>query len=226
MALLQGINNFIVGSSTPTIQTSSGKMVIDSPGIEAALELLSAGVRRRTGRERDSAVQPERGQLTRSALFQGASSASRSGSNYYGGNWTKFISARTGHKPVQTMGVAELADRSGRGHREHAGWMGPRDFVARFGRARWPTTSSTSLRSPTNLIDAANWAGWVPPVAVRLDVPAYTNFAPPFNADFAKVLPVRDRDSRRVRTTRYGCRASKRRLATLCQNPNTTVTKH
>jgi multiple sugar transport system substrate-binding protein len=41
----------------------------------------------------------------------------------------------------------------------------------------------------TNLIDAGNWAGWVPPVQTDWTVPLYTNFAAPFNEEFGKLLP-------------------------------------
>jgi multiple sugar transport system substrate-binding protein len=39
------------------------------------------------------------------------------------------------------------------------------------------------------LIDAGNWAGWVPPVKTDWTVPLYTTFAAPFNEEFGKLLP-------------------------------------
>ena len=39
------------------------------------------------------------------------------------------------------------------------------------------------------MIDAANWAGWVPPVQSDWSVPLYTNFDAPFAEEFGKLLP-------------------------------------
>ena len=45
------------------------------------------------------------------------------------------------------------------------------------------------MQEPTNLIDADNWAGWVPPVKSDWNIPVYTSFAAPFNQDFGNLLP-------------------------------------
>ncbi len=75
------------------------------------------------------------------------------------------------------------------GYRAFCGWD--------YGISSHATTAQTTAtmeflniaQDSTNLIDAANWAGWVPPVQSDWTVPLYTNFAAPFNEEFGKLLP-------------------------------------
>ena len=61
--LLQGINNFIVGTATPKIQadTAGNKWVVDSPGIRAAMALLKQVIGSGLRRVGLAAVQSQRG---------------------------------------------------------------------------------------------------------------------------------------------------------------------
>jgi multiple sugar transport system substrate-binding protein len=79
-------------------------------------------------------------------------------------------------------------------------------------------------QDPTNLIDAANWAGWVPPVKSDWALPAYTNFAPPYNADFAKILPY---STETPTSANYSVWVQGMGEATgmFVQNPKTTVSQ-
>ncbi len=88
--LLQGINNFIVGSSTPTIQTKSGQMVVDSSGIRAALgfyhEVYAAGL----GASK-SALFSSNALVSPLSLFRSGSSRSR---------WPRTPTATTGRSSL------------------------------------------------------------------------------------------------------------------------------
>lgn len=185
--LLQGINNFIVGSSTPTIQTSSGKMVINSPGIRAALGFYHQVYAKGLGASETALFSPN-AVTAPLALFKTGKLAIAVGSNYYGGNWTKFINAPYWPAAVRTMGVANLPKEAGGGIASTlAGWD-----LAIYSHASDPQMAYNFInvaQDSTNLIDAANWAGWVPPVKSDWSLPAYTKFAPPYNADFAQILP-------------------------------------
>jgi multiple sugar transport system substrate-binding protein len=185
--LLQGINNFIVGSSTPTIQTKSGKMVVDSPGIKAALGFYQQVYSDGLGASETALFSPN-AVTDPLSLFKTGKLAIAVGSNYYGGNWTNFINAPAWPQAVSTMGVADLPNEAGTGIASTlAGWD-----LAISSHASDPQAAYNFInvaQDSTNLIDAANWAGWVPPVESDWALPAYTNFAPPYNADFAKILP-------------------------------------
>jgi multiple sugar transport system substrate-binding protein len=185
--LLQGINNFIVGSSTPTIQTSSGKMVVDSPGIKAALGFYQKVYADNLGASESALFSPN-AVTDPLSLFKTGKLAIAVGSNYYGGNWTKFINAPSWPQAVATMGVANLPNEAGTGSASTlAGWDLAISSTTKNAQAAYNFINVA--QNPTNLIDAANWAGWVPPVSTDWTLPAYTNFAPPYNADFAKILP-------------------------------------
>jgi multiple sugar transport system substrate-binding protein len=218
--LLQGINNFIVGSSTPTIQTSGGKMVVDSPGIAAALGFYQTVYKDGLGASESALFSPN-AVTDPLAMFKSGKLAIAVGSNYYGGNWTKFISAPYWPQAVSTMGVANLPNEAGNGWASTlAGWD-----LAVSSHAPDPTAAFNFInvaQDPTNLIDAANWAGWVPPVSSDWTVPSYTTFAPPYNADFAKILPF---STETPTSANYPVWVQGMGEATgdFVQNPNTTV---
>ncbi len=220
--LLQGINNFIVGSSTPTIQTSSGKMVVSSPGIKAALGFYQQVYSKGLGASETALFSPS-AVTAPLALFRTGKLAIAVGSNYYGGNWTKFISAPHWPQAVQTMGVANLPTEAGGGLASTlAGW--DLAISSHAPDAQMAYNFINVAQDPTNLIDAANWAGWVPPVKSAWALPAYTNFAPPYNADFAKILPY---STETPTSANYSVWVQGMGEATgmFVQNPKTTVSQ-
>ena len=185
--LLQGINNFIVGTPTPTIQTSSGKMVVDSPGIVDALtfyhEIYADGL----GAPVSDLFSPN-AVTDPLSLFKEGKLAMAIGSNYYGGNWTKTINAPYWPQATKNMIAVPIPKYSGGGVASTlAGWDLAISSSTKNAKAAFDFVNVA--QDQTNLIDAANWAGWVPPDQRDWTVPLYTNFAPPYNAQFAKVLP-------------------------------------
>lgn len=185
--LLQGINNFIVGSTTPTIETQSGKMVVASPGINEALSFYRNAYADGLGASESDLFSPN-AVTDPLSLFKEGKLAIAVGSNYYGGNWTKFVSAPYWPQARSIMGVANLPRYTGKGIASTlAGWDLAISSHAKNAQLAYDFINVA--QNPTNLIDAANWAGWVPPVESDWKLPAYTNFAPPYNADFAKILP-------------------------------------
>lgn len=185
--LLQGINDFIVGSSTPAIQTKNGQMVIDSAGIRAALGLYHQVYADGLGASKSALLSPN-ALVDPLSLFRNGRLAIAVAANSYGNSWTKFIGAPYWPKAGKTIGVARLPNESGTGFASTlSGWD-----LAISSQSSVPQTAYDFInvaQSSTNMIDAANWAGWVPPVESDWSVPRYTNFASPFSADFAKTLP-------------------------------------
>lgn len=185
--LLQGINNLIVGSVTPTIQTASGKMVVDSPGIRAALAFYKTVYSDGLGASVSDLFSPN-AVTDPLALFKKGKLAMALGSNYYGGNWTKFINAPYWAQAPKIMGDVPIPTQAGGGVASTlAGW--DLAISSKTKNAKAAFNFVNVAQSTKNLIDAGNWAGWVPPAKNDWTVPLYTNFAPPYNADFAKILP-------------------------------------
>ena len=109
------------------------------------------------------------------------------GSNYYTGNWTKFISAPYWKQAPQVMGVTPIPTQSGGGI---ASTLGGWDYAisAHSGNPSAAFKLIDIMENQQNSIDAANWAGWVPPNRDYWDAPAFTKFA--FQQKlFGQILP-------------------------------------
>jgi multiple sugar transport system substrate-binding protein len=186
--LLQGINNFIVGTSTPTIyDAKNNKFVVDSPGIREALSFYQQAYSKGLGADTSALFSPN-AVTTPLTAFQSGKLAIAVGSNYYGGNWTKTISAPYWPQAPSTMGEAIIPTYSGTGT---ASTLGGWDFsiAAKSKVAKAAFDFINIAENEQNSIDAANWAGWVPPDKAYWTASLYTNFAAPYNAFFADITP-------------------------------------
>lgn len=186
--LLQGINNFIVGTSTPKIQadTSGNKWVVDSPGIRDSFTLLKRTIASGYDASVSQLFSPN-AVTTPLTLFAQGKLAMAVGSNYYTGNWTKFISAPYWAQAPQVMGVTPIPTESGGGI---ASTLGGWDYAisANSGNPSAAFKLINIMEDQQNSIDAANWAGWVPPNKDYWNAPAFTKFA--FDqALFGQILP-------------------------------------
>jgi multiple sugar transport system substrate-binding protein len=183
--LLQGINNFIVGSSTPKIQDGN-KWVVDSPGIRDSLSFMKQVYSEGLGASESQLFSPN-AVTTPLALFAQGKLAMAVGSNYYTGNWTKFISAPYWAQAAQTMGVTPIPTESGGGI---ASTLGGWDYAiaAHSGNPSAAWKLIDIMENQQNSIDAANWAGWVTPNKDYWTAPAFTKFAP-YQLLFAQILP-------------------------------------
>ncbi|MGH3733451.1 MAG: ABC transporter substrate-binding protein [Acidimicrobiales bacterium] len=186
VGLLEGINNFIAGSSTPTIQTLAGKMVIDSPGIRAALGFYRQVYADGLGPSERALLNPNAAADLPSLLKAGKIGIAI-GSNADGGDWTKLVGTPYWPRAASTIGVASLPNEAGTGIASAlSGWD-----LAISSRAPDPKTAYDFIsvaQEPSNVVDSADWAGWVPPVKSDWALRGYTKFAPPFSADFAKIV--------------------------------------
>ena len=183
--LLQGINNFIVGSSTPKIQDGS-KWVVDSPGIDDSLAFMKSVYQGGLGASESALFSPN-AVTTPLKLFAQGKLAMGVGSNYYTGNWTKFIGAPYWAKAAQTMGVAPIPTQTGGGVTSTlGGW----DYAisAHSGNPSAAFKLINIMEDQQNSIDAANWAGWVTPNKDYWTAPAFTKFAS-YQSLFAQILP-------------------------------------
>jgi multiple sugar transport system substrate-binding protein len=120
-------------------------------------------------------------------LFAQSKLAMGVGSNYYTGNWTKFISAPYWPQAASTMAVTPIPTENGGGI---ASTLGGWDYAisAHSGNPSAAFKLINLMEDEQNSIDAANWAGWVTPNKDYWTAPAFTGFAP-YQSLFAKILP-------------------------------------
>ncbi|HWE13896.1 MAG TPA: extracellular solute-binding protein [Solirubrobacteraceae bacterium] len=183
--LLQGINNFIVGSSTPKIQDGN-KWVVDSPGIRNSFSFMKQVYSGGLGADQTALFSPN-AVTTPLTMFAQGKLAMAVGSNYYTGNWTKAIGAPYWPQAAQTMGVAPIPTENGQGI---ASTLGGWDYAisAHSGNPSAAFKLINVMESEQNSIDAANWAGWVTPNRAYWSSPLFTKFAP-YQQLFAQILP-------------------------------------
>jgi multiple sugar transport system substrate-binding protein len=185
-----GILNLLAGSSTPTIETSSGKMVVSSPGLLQALNFYHEVFADGLGAPTSQLFSPNNAPNIPSADFAKGTLGIAVSANFIGGNWTKQVSFPYWKASSTAMGIAGLPAASGNGYASTlSGW----DYGISSGATSAQATAAMDFlniaQDSTNLIDAANWAGWVPPVKSDWTNPLYTNFDSPFAEEFGKLLP-------------------------------------
>ena len=185
-----GILNLLAGSSTRTIQTSSGKMVVSSPGLLQALNFYHTVFADGLGAPTAQLFSPNNApNIPSTDFFKGTLGIAVS-ANFIGGNWTKQVSFPYWSQASTAMGVAGLPAADGKGYASTlSGWDYGISSRATSAQATAAENFLNIAQDSTNLIDAGNWAGWVPPVKTDWTVPLYTTFAAPFNEEFGKLLP-------------------------------------
>jgi len=185
-----GILNLLAGSSNPTIQTSSGKMVVGSSGLLEALNFYHTVFADGLGAPTAQLFSPNNAPNIPSTDFYKGTLGIAVSANFIGGNWTKQVSFPYWKEASSAMGVAGLPTANGKGYASTlSGWDYGISSHATAAQAAATMNFLNIAQDSTNLIDAANWAGWVPPVKADWTVPLYTNFAAPFNEEFGKLLP-------------------------------------
>jgi multiple sugar transport system substrate-binding protein len=184
---LQGFNNLLFGSSTPTIYDAKAKkFVVDSPGLRQGLDFESKVYSQRLGASVSELLSPN--SVTAPLKdFKDGKLAIAIGSNYYMGNFTKFVGAPYWADAPKVLGVTPIPKADGTGI---ATTLGGWDLsVAAKTKVAKPAFDFISLaENPQNAIDAANWAGWVPAPSDYGQDPRFINFAT-YNDVFAKILP-------------------------------------
>ncbi len=185
-----GILNLLAGSSNPTIQTSSGKMVVSSSGLLQALDFYHTVFADGLGAPTAQLFSPNNAPNIPSTDFYKGTLGIAVSANFIGGNWTKQVSFPYWSQASTAMGVAGLPTSNGKGYASTlSGWDYGISSHATMAQAAATMEFLNIAQDSTNLILAANWAGWVPPVQSDWTVPLYTNFAAPFNEEFGKLLP-------------------------------------
>ena len=185
-----GILNLLAGSSTPTIQTASGKMVVSSPGLLQTLNFFHTMFSKGLGAPTSQLFSLNNAPNIPSADFKKGTLGIAVGANFLAGNWTKQVSFPYWPQASTAIGIAGLPKVNGGGYASTlSGWDYGISSTATSAEATAAFNFMNVAQGQKNLIDAGNWAGWVPPVQSDWNVPLYTNFAAPFNKEFGELLP-------------------------------------
>lgn len=221
--ILLGSGNLLAGSSDPTIfDKSTNKWVVDSKGIRQTLSFFrSLG----TG-----GYNPPVSVLLNPLAINNAPAQMAQGKmaiavapNFWGESYAKLVSAPYYPQASKVLGFAPLPTSNGQG-------PGIASTLGGWGLAIGAHTAHPSLawdfinvaQQRVNMIDVSNWGGGVPPDTQYFSDPLYANFAPPFQAEFAKIEPY---GQEAPTTIDYNVWAQGFNAATqaLQQNPNETV---
>jgi multiple sugar transport system substrate-binding protein len=194
VGLVQSAGNLIVGSTTPTmLDKKTNKWVIDSPGLRAMLNFYKSVY--------GGGLGPPSGDLFGSTaaiqppdLMRKHKLAITLGSNWYPGQWVfKFAdpwpTART------EVGVATVPTQNGQGAGSAttiAGWSWGIAAASKNPDLAWALIEI--MQEQKNMIDHANWAGFLPPSSKAAAAASFANFAPPQGefrnyANFATPIP-------------------------------------
>jgi multiple sugar transport system substrate-binding protein len=174
-----GLDGYILGSKNPTIYDSSTKKwVVDSPGIQQAFGFFQAIAADGLGAPESDLFSPAAGTAW-SQLFKEGKLAMGSGSNYWPGMWTKTVDAPYWSEAGQTMAATPLPTFSGTGTDTASALSGWGLSISAASTHKKLAFDLISLmQSETNMIDSANWAGFIPPDKSYWTAPLFTNFAP------------------------------------------------
>jgi multiple sugar transport system substrate-binding protein len=194
VGLVQTAGNLIFGSKTPImLDHKTQKWVIDSPGLRAMLGFYKTVYSQHLGPPSGSlfgstaAIQPP-------DLMRKHKLAMVLGSNWYPGQWV-FKFADPWPTARKEVGVAPVPTQNGQGPKSAttiAGWSWGISRVSKNPDLAWALIKV--MQEPKNMLDHANWAGFLPPSSKVAASPAFAKFAPPQGqfrnyASFATPVP-------------------------------------
>jgi hypothetical protein len=121
----------LAGSSTPTIETSSGKMVVSSKGLLQTLDFFHTVFADGLGAPTSQLFSPNNAPNIPSTDFFKGTLGIAVGANFLGGNWTKQVSFPYWAKASTAMGVAGTSQDQRWWLRLHVEWLGLRHVLDR-----------------------------------------------------------------------------------------------
>jgi len=184
--------NFILGSSNPTIyDASTKKWVVDSPGLRDTLGFYSQLAKR-------GLQAPAAELLSPNAIVNTFQSSAKQkmailvSGNFTGEAWSKQVCGPCWPAGEKTYGVARIPTVNGTGNPNAASATGGWELGIAANASQpdlaWEFIQTAQQR--VNMINAANWAGWVPPDSKYWTDPLFVNLAPAYQTFFAKLMNV------------------------------------
>jgi multiple sugar transport system substrate-binding protein len=184
---LMGIDNLISGTSEPTIETRDGKEVVDSSGIRSAFAFYKEVYSKGLGAPISTMFAPTGGVLGEALETKNEIGICLCSDDLVTA-WSKQLSAPYWPQAQTTLGVTPIPRETGGGV---VSTIGGFDFaIGAHTKAPGLAFDFINLAESTaNAAEDASLAGAVPPSKQSYTSPAYVNFYPPFNGDFASYLP-------------------------------------
>jgi multiple sugar transport system substrate-binding protein len=171
--ILQGIGNLIYGSTNPTMyDTKTGKWVVDSPGLTAALKFYQTVFKDGLGAP-TSELFPADSVGNPPQLLQEGKLAISLGSNWYTGDWLKGSGAPW-PAASKDVGIAPIPTENGQAPGSATtlgGWAFAVTNACPNKAAAWKFI--TLAESPSNQLSTAIGAGFVPPDTSVGKLPAF-----------------------------------------------------
>jgi multiple sugar transport system substrate-binding protein len=160
--ILQGIGNLIYGSTNPVMfDTKTNKWVVDSPGLRAAFSFYQTVFKDGLGAP-TSQLFPSNSVGNPPLLFAKSKLAIAVGSNWY---TSAFVPGGPAARPAeQDVGVAAVPTQNGQAPGSTTtlgGWAWAVSNSCSNKAAAWKFISLA--QNPTNMLNTAVWAGFVPP---------------------------------------------------------------
>ena len=194
---LLGGTNLVLGSSTPYIQDSAGKFVVDSPGLQQVFGFYKTVAEKHLDVPLSQLVNPNALTFPEALLAKNQVGIEIAG-NYVG---DEFTTASVGPgfehltvpcspcvpNPQQKIGVTAIPRMAGGGAISTlSGWDLPVYAGAKNPRAAFNLINL--IESKQDMLIGDNAAGWPPDDTRYISAPLYDNFSPGFNAFFARLL--------------------------------------
>ncbi len=215
--------NLLQGSSNPTIyDKKTGKWVVDSSGLRETLnfyrEAAQSGVQAPVSELLNpNAVDSVPGLVSKQKM------AIVVGANFYPEAWTPATCGPCWAQAPHIMGVAHFPTENGGGPGYTSvlgGWELATGAHTVYPDLAWDFIQTAQQR--VNMIYASNWGGWVPPNRKYWTDPLYVNYAPPYQAFFAKIMPIAQDEPTLPDFTVWGT-GFNNATGAIIQNPSTTV---
>jgi len=188
--ILLGSGNILAGSSDSTIfDKKTGKWVVDSPGIRQTLGFFHSLSADGYDPSVSILLNPNAIDNAPGLMAQGKFAIAVA-PNFWGESYVKLVSAPYYPQAPKTLGFTPLPTSDGQGPdiaSTLGGWGLAISSHTAHAQLAWDFINVAQQR--VNMIDVSNWGGGVPPDTQYFTDPLYANFAPPFQAEFAKIEP-------------------------------------
>jgi multiple sugar transport system substrate-binding protein len=216
--------NLLLGSSNPTIfDEKTQKWVVDSSGLRETFDFYSQLAKHGLQAPLSQLLDPNATVNSFQLMSENKIGIAISG-NFLGTAWVPQVCGPCWPAGPKTYAVAHMPTVNGTGSPNIAsslgGWELAIGKTAPFPNLAWDFIQVAQQRQ--NMIDASNWAGWVPPDRQYWSDPLFANFAPPYQTFFANVMPHAEDQPNSADFTVWGTGFN---LATgaIIQNPSTSV---
>jgi len=186
--VLQGSGNLLYGTTQPTMyDAKTKKWVTDSKGLRSVLGFYKSVFGEGLGAPTSELFRPD--SVGRPPLlFKQGKLAIAIGSNWYPTVWVSPDSAAPWKAGLKTAGIAPVPTETGQkpgATSTLGGWAFAMGANSKNPDAAWAFIQMAS--EPKNMLTTALWAGFVPPDQKVGQLPAFVNYAPPFQAAFNTV---------------------------------------